>query len=68
MKGLSRLREEKRRLSRARDAALSPRQRLEAGAAQALAARRLFMAGMAARGFSREEALRVWRASADRPG
>lgn len=61
MKKLPRLRAEKRRLLRVRDAALSPRRRLEVGAAQSTAARTLFMAGMAARGFSRSEALRAWR-------
>lgn len=61
MPRVSRLREEKRRVTRARDAALTPRRRLELGAAHVAAARAFFMAGMAARGFSPEEALRAWR-------
>lgn len=63
VKKLPSLREEKRRLLRVRDAALSPRRRLEVGAAQSAAARTLFMAGMAARGFSRAAALRAWRSA-----
>jgi len=62
------LRSEKRRLLRARDAALSPRRRMEIGAAQTAAARTLFMAGMSARGFSRSQALRVWRSAPARRG
>lgn len=63
MAKFSPLRAEKRRLALARDAALTPHQRLELGAAQLAAARTLFMAGLAACGFSRQEALREWRRS-----
>ncbi len=63
---LAKLRAEKRRLLRARDAALTPTRRMELGAAQSAAARTVFMAGMAARGFSRAEAVRAWRAAARR--
>ena len=67
MRKLARLRNEKRRLLGERDAALSPRRRMELGVVQASAARAVFMAGMAARGFNREEALREWRRAPIRP-
>ena len=66
VKKLPSLRAAKRRLLRDRDAALSPRRRMEVGAAQSAAARTLFMAGMAARGFSRSEALSAWRSAPTR--
>lgn len=65
---ISRLRAEKKRLVASRDAALSPEKRLRLGAAHVAAARALFMAGLAARGFSRREALREWRRALARPG
>lgn len=49
-----------------RDAAMSPGQRVRLGSAQTAAARAVFMAGMAARGFTRAEALRAWKDSAPR--
>lgn len=58
------LRAEKRRLLVVRDAALDPKRRARAGDDLASAARKVFMAGMAARGFSRAEALARWRRSA----
>lgn len=61
MPRISKLREEKRRLIAARDGSLTPRRRLELGAAQAQAARTLFFAGLKALGFSRAQALREWR-------
>lgn len=63
MPRVSRFRSEKQRLLSARDAALSPRERMELGAVYMAAARTLFMAGMAARGFTRQEALKEWRRS-----
>ena len=63
VKKLGGLRAAKRRLLRARDEALGPRRRLEVGAVQTSAARVVFMAGMAARGFSRQEAIRAWRSA-----
>lgn len=63
MPRFSRLRAEKNRLTEERDAALTPRQRMELGAVQMAAAREVFMAGMTARGFSPQEALRAWRRS-----
>lgn len=57
----------KKKLLLLRDASLSPRNRVHLGAAQAAAARTVFMAGMAARGFTRAEALRAWRSAAPRP-
>lgn len=67
MKGDTPYREKKRRLLVLRDASLTPRDRARLGAAQLTAARTVFMAGMAARGFTRAEALRAWRTAAVRP-
>ena len=66
MKGNSPYREKKDRLLVLRDRALAPHDRVRLGAAQATAARVVFMAGMAARGFTRAEALRAWRDAAAR--
>ncbi|MDE2143690.1 MAG: hypothetical protein KGL74_06750 [Elusimicrobia bacterium] len=62
-----RLRREKKRLLMVRDADLGPQKRLRLGAAQMTAAREVFMAGMAARGFTRAEALRTWKKAPPRP-
>lgn len=61
MARVSRLREEKRRVRRERDAAVPPEKRMELGAIYLAAARKLFMAGMTTRGFSVAEAERIWR-------
>ncbi len=57
----SNLRRWKRQTSLLRDAALSPGQRMKAAAELQVAAKVLFLAGMKTRGFSRTEALAVWR-------
>jgi hypothetical protein len=61
-----RLRLEKKRLILRRDAALSPVGRLKAAAQSHVAAKRLFFAGMAARGFTKTQALHLWREQAPR--
>ena len=59
-------REKKKGLLLLRDASLSPRDRMRLGAVQTTAAKTVFMAGMAVRGFTRAEALRAWRSAAAR--
>jgi hypothetical protein len=61
MKRMTSYRAKKRDLLLVRDAAMGPRERVRLGSVQAVAARTVFMAGMAARGFTRAEALRAWR-------
>jgi hypothetical protein len=66
MSTLARLRLEKKRLILHRDAALRPAGRLEAASQSYAAAKALFFAGMAARGFTKAQALRLWREQAPR--
>lgn len=61
---LARLRAEKKRLMSVRDAALGTTGRMRSAASQAACARKVFMAGMTARGFSKAAALRIWRGNA----
>jgi hypothetical protein len=68
MKRATDYRENKKKQLLVRDASLSPRERVHLGAAQTVAARTVFMAGMAARGFTRAEALRAWRSAATPAG
>jgi hypothetical protein len=61
MQRLPKLRAEKKRLLVVRDAALGPAGRVKSAAALSTAARKVFMAGMAARGFTPAEARAAWR-------
>jgi|GEM_PF-5311000 len=62
------LRAEKKRLLVVRDAALGPAGRVRAATALSAAARTVFMAGMAARGFTRAQARLAWRKRTDAAG